>query len=127
MNLFRRPFILIADDNRDLAWSLSVLLRLAGFEVEVVHDGYAALRSARARRPDVLLLDIGLPGIDGFQVAEELRSEPELKHIFIIAISGYGPDMLQGRARRAGFDHHLVKPVDFKTILSLLPGLHRTD
>jgi two-component system CheB/CheR fusion protein len=120
----RRLFILIADDNRDLAWSLGLLLRLTGFDVEVVHDGRDVLRAARARRPDVILLDIGLPGIDGFQVAEQFRGDPVLKDVLIIAISGYGPEMFPGRSRRAGFDHHLVKPVEFPTILSLLGRLH---
>jgi CheY-like chemotaxis protein len=120
----RRLFILIADDNRDLAWSLGLLLKLTGFDVEVVHDGRDALRVARARRPDVILLDIGLPGIDGFQVAEQFRGDPVLKNVLIIAISGYGPEMFPGRSSRAGFDHHLVKPVEFQTILSLLGRLH---
>jgi CheY-like chemotaxis protein len=126
MDLFgRRLFILIADDNRDLAWTLALLLRLAGFDVETVHDGREVLRAVRARRPDFLLLDIGLPGMDGFQVAEQIRGEPALKRIFIIAISGYAADMFPGRSMRAGFDHHLVKPVDFQTLISLLARLHR--
>jgi len=123
-----RPLkILLVEDHRETADITAHLLRRYGHEVDIARNGTAAMEALQAPLPDVVLLDIGLPGIDGFQVAEQLRSEPELKHVFIIAISGYGPDMLQGRARRAGFDHHLVKPVDFKTILSLLPGLHRTD
>jgi DNA-binding response OmpR family regulator len=128
MDLFgRRLFILIADDNRDLVWSLALLFRLAGFDVETVHDGREVWRAARARRPDVILLDIGLPGIDGFQVADEIRGDPELKNIFIIAISGYDSDMFHGCSRRAGFDYHLVKPVDFNSLFSLLARLHRTE
>jgi Response regulator receiver domain len=73
--LGRRLFIFIADDNRDLAWSLSVLFRLAGFDVETVHDGHEVLRAVRARRPDAVLLDIGLPGMNGFQVAERRLSQ----------------------------------------------------
>jgi CheY-like chemotaxis protein len=119
----RRHFILIADDNRDLVRGLSLLLNLAGFEVETVHDGLAALRAARARKPDVVILDIGLPGMDGFQVAEHMRADQALKNIPIIAISGYDNDMFLGRSGRAGFDHHLVKPVDFQTITSLLARL----
>jgi CheY-like chemotaxis protein len=119
----RRLFILIADDNQDLATSLTLLLSLAGFEVEAVHDGRAALRAARARRPDVVLLDIGLPGMDGFQVAEQMRTDPVLRNVVIIAISGYGPHMFPGRAGPAGFDHHLVKPVEFQTLISLLDRL----
>jgi two-component system CheB/CheR fusion protein len=116
----RRPFILIADDNRDLAKGLSILLKLGGFDVETVHDGTAALKAALAHRPDVLLLDIGLPGMDGFQVAEHIRSDPVMKHILIIAISGYDMDMFHGRSQRAGFDHHLVKPADPLAVLSLI-------
>jgi CheY-like chemotaxis protein len=119
----RGLFILIADDNRDLATSLAFLLRLAGFEVEAVHDGREALRVARARRPDAVLLDIGLPGIDGFRVAQQMRTDPVLKNVLIIAISGYDPSVFPGRARRAGFDHHLVKPVEFQAITSLLARL----
>jgi CheY-like chemotaxis protein len=125
MGLFgRRLFILIADDNQDLTKSLSMLLKLVGFDVETVHDGRDALKAAQAHRPDAVLLDIGLPGMDGFQVAEQMRSDPRLSDICIIAISGYDPEMFQGRPRRAGFDHHLVKPVAFQTILSLLARLH---
>jgi CheY-like chemotaxis protein len=120
----RRLFILIADDNRDCAMTLSLLFRLAGFDVEAVFDGREALRAARARRPDVVLLDIGLPGLDGFQVAEHMRSDANLKDVFIIAISGYDRDMFQGRSKRAGFDLHLVKPVDFDTLTSLIARLH---
>jgi two-component system CheB/CheR fusion protein len=120
----QRLFILIAEDNRDLARSLAMLLNLVGFDVETVHDGRDALSAARARRPDAIILDIGLPGMDGFQVAEQMRSDPSLENILIIATSGYGPDMFQDRSQRAGFDHHLAKPVAFQTILSLLARLH---
>jgi CheY-like chemotaxis protein len=123
--LRRRLFILIADDNRDLAWTFALLLRLGGFEVETVHDGREVLRAVTARRPDFLLLDIGLPGMDGSEVAEQIRGEPAFKNIVIIAISAYGPDMFQGRSTRAGFDHHLVKPVDFQTLISLLARMYR--
>jgi two-component system, chemotaxis family, CheB/CheR fusion protein len=119
----RRPFILIADDNQDLAKGLSILLKLSGFDVETVHDGTAALKAALAHRPDVLLLDIGLPGMDGFQVAEHIRSDPFIKDILIIAISGYNKDIFQGRSQRAGFDHHLVKPADPQALLSLIGQL----
>ena len=75
----------------DLAISLSILLRLVGFEVETVHNGRDAVTIAKNRRPDVLLLDIGLPGLDGYQVARQFRSDDKLKTVFIIAISGYSP------------------------------------
>jgi DNA-binding response OmpR family regulator len=73
MGFFQRRIILIADDNRDLAISLSILLKLVGFEVDIVHNGRDAVAAAKIRRPDVLLLDIGLPGLDGYQVARQFR------------------------------------------------------
>jgi two-component system, chemotaxis family, CheB/CheR fusion protein len=120
MNFLRRRFILIADDNRDLAFGLSLLLNLVGFDVETVHDGHAAVTAAKKRRPDILLLDIGLPGLNGHQVARVLRSDDRLKDILIIAISGYDPDMRPGRSKPGDFDHHLVKPVDVTTLLPLI-------
>jgi CheY-like chemotaxis protein len=120
MEFFRQRFILIAEDNRDLAMSLSNLLKIVGFEVETVHDGRDAVAVARTRKPDVLLLDIGLPGMDGYQVAAAFRSDAKLKDTFIIANSGYSPGMLQERSAAAMFDHYLVKPVDFRVLLPLL-------
>lgn len=117
----RSRFILIADDNEDLAKTLSHLVRIAGFETEVVHDGVTALREAKRHPPDILLLDIGLPGLNGLQVAARIRDDERLKSVRIIAISGYPPEMFKGKL---GFDHHLVKPVDFDDLLPLLgvPG-----
>ena len=99
MEFVRQRFILIAEDNRDLAMSLSILLKLVGFEVETVHDGRDAVTVARTRKPDVLLLDIGLPGMDGYQVAAAFRSDAKLKDTFIIANSGYSPGMFSGTLR----------------------------
>jgi DNA-binding response OmpR family regulator len=120
MDFFRRRFILIADDNRDLALTLSILLKLIGFDVDIVHDGKDAVTAAKTRRPDILLLDIGLPGLNGYEVATLFRCDEQLKNVFIIAISGYSPDMFSGRYDRSAFDHYLVKPVDFKTLLPLI-------
>jgi DNA-binding response OmpR family regulator len=121
-------YVLIADDNRPLAKGLAILLGLAGIEVETVHDGTEVLAAARARQPDALLLDIGLPGMNGIQVAEQMRSDQRFEQTLIIAVSAYSTDMLPGRSRQACFDHHLVKPVDFETILSLLAPLrHREE
>ena len=116
----RTPFILIADDNEDLAQSLSVLLKMVGYESEVAHDGEEALRRAMQHTPDVVLLDIGLPGLDGFQVAERMRDVDRLKSVQIIAISGYPPEMFKARSGKTGFDRHLVKPVDFSVLLPLI-------
>ena len=120
MDFFRRRLILIADDNHDLAFTLSVLLKLIGFDVETVYNGRDAVTSARSRRPDILLLDIGLPGLNGYEVAGVFRTENKLKDVVIIAISGYSPDMFPGRYDQRVFDHYLVKPVDFNTLLPLI-------
>jgi DNA-binding response OmpR family regulator len=126
--LGRRPHVLIADDHRDLAKTLALLLNLAGFDAETVHDGRDALKAARAHRPDVLLLDISLPGLDGVRVTEQMRGDPLLSNVLIIATSAYDSDMFRGRSRQASFDHRLVKPVAFQTILSLLARIgHSSD
>jgi len=122
--LGRRRSILIAEDHRDLAKTLALLLKLAGFDAEIVHDGRDALKAARDHRPDVLLLDISLPGIDGVRVSEQMRSDPLLSDVLIIATSAYDPDMFRGRSRQASFDYRLVKPVAFSTIIPLLTRTH---
>ncbi len=120
MDVFQRRFILIADDNRDLAIGLSMLLKLYGFEVDAVHNGRDVVTAAKHRRPDVLLLDIGLPGLDGYQVARHFRSDGQLKDVMIIAISGYSRDMFPGRSTSGDFDHYFTKPVDLGTLLPLI-------
>ena len=120
MDLHRRRMILIADDNQDLAISLSILLKTVGFEVDTVHNGGDAVSRAGSRKPDILLLDIGLPVLNGFQVARHFRSVETLKDVLIIAISGYSPDMNPETSDLAHFDHYLVKPVDMETLLPLI-------
>jgi CheY-like chemotaxis protein len=120
MEYFQRRYVLIADDNIDLATSLAILLKLVGFEVETVNNGRDVLTAATNRRPDVLLLDIGLPGLDGYQVARHFRNDDILKDVFIIAISGYSADMFSARSTPGDFDHYFTKPVDFNTLLPLL-------
>ena len=112
--------ILLVEDNVDAAEALAELLRLWGHEVEVTHDGAAALHSAGAIRPGVVLLDIGLPGMDGYQVAGALRLLPELQGTLIVALTGYGQESDRQRSARAGFDHHLVKPVDLEELRRLV-------
>ena len=116
----RRPYILIVDDNRDLAKSVCILLKFSGFEVEAVHDGLEAIKAADIRRPEIVILDIGLPGLDGFQVAERMRDVPGLKDVLIIAMSAYDPDMFPRRSRGSCVDHYLVKPVRFENLISLI-------
>ena len=107
-----RRRILIADDNRDAAESLSMLLEIAGHDVRVAHLGRAALSLAQVFRPDTALLDIGMPDLSGYEVAKELRREPWAKRIQLIALTGWGQEDDRRRALEAGFDHHLIKPID---------------
>jgi signal transduction histidine kinase/DNA-binding response OmpR family regulator len=104
--------ILIIDDNKDAAESLRTLLALAGHEVQVAHDGPAGLAAVETFGPEVVLLDIGLPGMDGYEVCRRLRALPDGQHILLAATTGYDRAEDRGRARAAGFDCHLVKPVD---------------
>lgn len=112
--------ILVVDDNTDAVESLALLLELEGHDVRTALDGPAALELASDFRPEAVLLDIGLPGMDGYEVARRLRDRPETREALIIAITGYG--QLEDRAltKAAGFNHHLVKPVDPEELGALL-------
>jgi CheY-like chemotaxis protein len=113
--------ILLADDNRDAAESLAILLRLEGHEVELAHDGDAALRLYAQHHPDVALLDIGMPGKNGYEVARQIRSNGG-KQVLLIAVTGWAQDTDKAQSRAAGFDHHLTKPVEPETLIGLLGG-----
>jgi CheY-like chemotaxis protein len=108
------------DDNRDLAESLGMVLRLWGHDVKVVYDGPGALATAREYRPDVIFLDIGLPGLDGYEVARRLRGPLGFRDTRVVAITGYGREEDRRKAREAGFDVHLPKPVDPEDLHKLL-------
>ncbi|MDZ4818345.1 MAG: ATP-binding protein [Planctomycetota bacterium] len=113
--------VLIVEDNIDAGDSLSMLLRLHGHEVLVARTGPSALEVAPAFKPNVVLCDIGLPGMDGYQVAQHLREKPEFKKVLLCALTGYTPsDADRDRPHQAGFDHHFVKPVDLKKLLAVL-------
>jgi CheY-like chemotaxis protein len=112
--------MLVVDDNRDAAESLALLLHSEGYAVEVAHDGFAALELALSQRPRVVLLDIGLPGMDGYAVARALRQHPEMQQTHLLALTGYGTAEDRHRSRAAGFDLHLVKPVDFDMLQGVL-------
>jgi PAS domain S-box-containing protein len=112
--------VLIADDNSDAASMLGILLRRRGHHVEVAHDGRRALEMALASPPEVMLLDIGLPGLSGLEVARQLRERPEMEDIVLVAVTGYGREADRQRSMDAGFDHHLVKPVATGTLTALL-------
>jgi signal transduction histidine kinase/DNA-binding response OmpR family regulator len=115
--------VLVVDDNVDAADSLGMLLRLGGCEVRLAHDGPAALEAAQAFRPQVVVLDIGLPGMDGYEVARQLRTLPSTRHSVLAAVTGYGRDEDRARSREAGFDYHLVKPVDLDMLQAVLGSL----
>ncbi|HEV7671388.1 MAG TPA: ATP-binding protein [Thermoanaerobaculia bacterium] len=112
--------VLIVDDNRDAAGSLGLLLRLIGHDVREANDGPKAIVAASEFHPEIIFLDIGLPGMDGYQVATRLRSNPELSDVRVIALSGYGTDQDRARSRAAGFDDHLVKPAEIGMLESIL-------
>ncbi len=115
-----RARILIVDDNVDMVRGLVRLLELLGHDVQTAYDGATAIETARALRPEFVLLDLGLPGMDGYQVATRLRQEQGSRCAVIIAVSGYGQEDDRRRSRAAGFDHHLVKPVDPNVLATLI-------
>lgn len=115
--------VLVVDDNRDSAGSLGRLLTLLGAEVRVAHDGPAALAALEKHRPRAVVLDLGMPGMDGYEVARRIRREPAGADILLIALTGWGQDEDRQRTRAAGFDHHLLKPADLTTLRSLLLSL----
>jgi CheY-like chemotaxis protein len=104
--------VMVVDDNVDAAAMLDMLLRSLGHETRVAHEGTAALRVAEEFRPDIVLLDIGMPGIDGYEVARRLRTLAKARPMRIVAVTGWGQEGDRERSREAGFDLHLVKPVD---------------
>jgi CheY-like chemotaxis protein len=112
--------VLVVEDNRDTAAGLIKLLNFSGYHVIAAHDGPAAIELAKLERPDAIFMDIGLPGMDGYRVAEALRKDECCAETLLVAVSSYGREQDIKRSHEAGFDHHLVKPVDVKLIFSLL-------
>ena len=104
--------ILIVEDNPDSAYSTALLLRLFGHEIRVIHDGRTAVQVIRENPPDVVLLDIGLPELDGWEVARQVNRPPGQKRPILVAVTGYGQEDDRRRSAEAGIDLHLVKPVD---------------
>jgi PAS domain S-box-containing protein len=115
--------LLVVDDNQDAARSLAMLLRLRGHEVRIAHDGAAALEIAPSYLPKVVFLDIGMPGMDGYEVARRLREHRGLESVVLAALTGWGQQEDRRRTTEAGFDYHLVKPADAKTLDDLLDAL----
>jgi CheY-like chemotaxis protein len=123
----RRLLVLVIDDHRDMAESLTMLLRLWGHEAIEAHDGRAALEMALTRRPDVVLLDLGLPGLSGHEVARRLRAQPGTKDILIWALTGHAQEEDHQRSRAAGCDLHLVKPLAPDSLRELLEDAGRAQ
>jgi CheY-like chemotaxis protein len=118
--------VLIVDDNKDGRESLATVLRELGFVVQTAPDGTSALACAETFQPQVVLLDILMPGINGFQVAEKLRQHPTLSNILLISMSGFALEPDDIRWQRSGFDYHLLKPMDLFVLEPLLKGERNT-
>jgi CheY-like chemotaxis protein len=122
--------VLVVDDNVDAAQSLAMLLQILGHEVETVGDAVSTLARAPLFQPDLVLLDVGLPQMNGYDVARALRAQPFMREAMLVACTGYGQEEDRRRAREAGFDYHLVKPVhaeDLERILTQLRGRSARD
>jgi PAS domain S-box-containing protein len=115
--------ILVADDNTDAVEMMRTLLELDGHQVTAVHDGLAAIRCVMTWRPDVALIDLGMPGIDGFEVARQVRADPSMDRTVLVALTGYGQEEDVRRSRDAGFDHHVTKSADFEPLRRLLDSI----
>jgi CheY-like chemotaxis protein len=115
--------VLVVDDNVDAAESLRMVLAMMGHQVHTRYSGADALKASTEHQPDVILLDIGLPGLTGFQVAEQVRGTPGMEGIALVAITGYGQQEDHQKSKQAGFDYHLVKPVDPQQLQQLLTTL----
>ena len=119
----RRCRILIVDDNRDSADSLAMLLKIMGNEVGTAYDGEQAVEAAEALRPDVVLLDIGMPKLNGYDACRRIREQPWGQGMFLIALTGWGQEEDRRRTEEAGFNQHMVKPVDPAALMKLLASL----
>jgi CheY-like chemotaxis protein len=119
--------ILIVDDNRDSADSLAMLMEITGNKTYMAHDGVEAFEAVEKYRPEVVLLDIGLPKLDGYEVCRRVREQPWGKDIVVIALTGWGQEDDRRRSEEAGFNGHLVKPVDYDKLLDLLGSLGESN
>jgi CheY-like chemotaxis protein len=122
----RRLRLLVVDDNADLVDMLAAVLESAGHEVRTALDGASAVSAALSYRPDVVLLDVGLPGMSGLEVARELRRHPETSDMRLVALTGWGQAEDRRQTRDAGFDYHLTKPTQPEALHRLLEGLAAT-
>ena len=110
----------MVDDNVDTVTTLALLVKESGHDVRTAYDGSTVLEAALDYRPNVVLLDIGLPGLNGYEVVKQLRQQPALQNAVLVAMTGYGGRVTFSVRLTAGFDHHLVKPGDFGKVLQIL-------
>jgi CheY-like chemotaxis protein len=115
--------VLVVDDNRDAASSLALLLQMAGHQASRAHDGPGALEAAEKERPDLILLDIGLPTLNGYEVCRRIRAKPWGASVMVVALTGWGQEEDRRRSHEAGFDGHLVKPVEYAELIALFERL----
>jgi CheY-like chemotaxis protein len=115
--------VLVVDDNRDAASTLSMLLEMVGHEVRTAFDGIEALAEAATFFPNAVLLDLGMPRMDGYEACRRMRAQPWGENMAVIAVTGWGDESARRRTKEAGFDQHLVKPVEADVILSTLDAL----
>jgi CheY-like chemotaxis protein len=118
-----RHRLLVADDNADSVTTLSLMLEAMGHEVRTAHDGVQTVEMAESFRPDAILMDIGMPGLNGFDACARIRARPWASDVFIVALTGWGQDEDKNRSRAAGFDRHLVKPVEPATLEHMIRAL----
>lgn len=117
-----RRRVLIVEDNHDAGEMYRILIELAGHEALVAENGVLGLELFKSTHPDIAFVDIGLPGMDGYEIARRFRAEPDGANVFLVALTGYGSASDRDRTRQAGFDLHLLKPVDPQTLQSVLDG-----
>jgi len=115
--------ILVVDDNNDSAETLGTLLKLKGNYIRTAHDGLEAVQAADAFHPELVLLDIGLPKLNGYEVAQHIRRQPWGRDVILVALTGWGQEQDRRRSQEAGFNLHVVKPIDFEDLEQLLAGL----
>jgi len=119
--------ILVVDDNKDCAKVLMWTLELLGHTAQVAYNGQSAIALAKSFHPDVVFLDIGLPGMNGYEVCKAMRNEPILQNTFFVAQTGWGQNEHRERSKEAGFDHHLVKPIDIEVLKNILLVLDKKE
>lgn len=119
----KRGLVLIADDNLDASWGMARLLEIAGFATVRVNGGLDAVKETRRQKPDVAIIDIGMPDLDGHQVARQIRQTEWGKHMVLIAATGWGQESDERAAQAAGFDAHMTKPVDLRKLSATVDEL----